>query len=194
MKKTLENLAKAYAGESQARNRYTSYAKIARKEGYEQIGGIFDETANQEKEHASWLLKLIQEIKKKLGGDLSELIVEAKVPTTLGATIENLRAAAAGEKYEYTEMYPEFAETADAEGLPDMAKRIRSIAIAESHHEERYLKLIRQLENNTVFKKDKEVIWVCRECGYVHVGFEPPESCPSCGHGTAFYQVKCEEY
>ena len=194
MKKTLENLAKAYAGESQARNRYTSYAKIARKEGYEQIGGIFDETANQEKEHASWLLKLIQEIKKKLGGDLSELIVEAKVPTTLGATIENLRAAAAGEKYEYTEMYPEFAETADAEGLPDMAKRIRSIAIAESHHEERYLKLLRQLENNTIFKKDKEVIWVCRECGYVHVGFEPPESCPSCGHGTAFYQVKCEEY
>lgn len=194
MKKTLENLAKAYAGESQARNRYTSYAKIARKEGFEQIGGIFDETANQEREHASWLIKLIQEIKKKLGGDLSELIVEAKVPTTLGTTAENLRAAAAGEKYEYTEMYPEFADTADAESLPEMAKRIRSIAIAESHHEERYLKLLKQLENNTIFKKDKEVVWVCRECGYVHVGFEPPESCPSCGHGTAFYQVKCEEY
>lgn len=194
MRKTLENLAKAFAGESQARNRYTFYAKIARTEGYEQLAANFDETANQEKEHASWLLKLMQELKKKIGGDLHELVVEAKVPTVRGTTIENLKSAAAGEKYEYTEMYPEFAKVADEEGMPEIAKRIRAIAVAESHHEERYLKFIAQLEAGTIFKKDKEVTWVCRECGYVHTGFEPPETCPSCGHSRGFYQVKCEEY
>jgi len=194
MQKTLENLAKAFTGESQARNRYTFYAKIARTEGYEQIAGNFEETANQEKEHANWLFKLIQELKKKIGGDLHELIVEARVPTVRGTTIENLKAAAAGEKYEYTEMYPEFADTADEEGLPEIAKRIRAIAKAESHHEERYLKFIAQLEAGTIFKKDKEVAWVCRECGYVHIGSEPPENCPSCGHARGFYQIKCEEY
>jgi rubrerythrin len=194
MQETLSALAKAFIGESQARNRYTFYAKIARTEGYEQIGAIFEETANQEREHAHWLMKLIQELKKKIGGNLDELIVEAKVPTIYGTTAENLKSAIAGEHYEQTEMYPEFADIAEKEGLPEIADRLRSIAKAEAHHEERYNKLLAQLEAGTIFKKDKEIVWVCRECGYMHIGFEPPEKCPACGHARAFYQVKCEEY
>lgn len=193
MKKTIENLTKAFIGESQARNRYTFYSKIAKKEGFEQIAEIFLITADQEKEHASWLFKLINELKK---GDknLDEIKVEAIAPTILSNTAENLKAAIAGENYENTIMYPEFAETAKKEGLPEIAERLRAIAKAEEHHEERYKKLLREVETGTVFKKEKEVWWICRECGYQHLGKEPPEKCPSCDHQRSFYQIKCEEY
>lgn len=194
MKETIKNLTKAFIGESQARNRYTFYAKAAKKEGYEQIGEIFLLTADQEKEHAKRLFEHIQELKEKLNEDLDEIQVEASAPTVYGNTAENLKAAAAGENYEYTQMYPEFADIADKEGLPEIAKRLRSIAVAEKHHEERYKKLLKEVEAGTVFKKDKEVWWVCRECGYVHFGKEAPKECPACKHAQSFYQIKCEEY
>lgn len=190
----MENLAKAFVGESQARNRYTFYSKVARKEGFEQIAEIFLITAENEREHASWLFRLLGELGKKGGGMPSEIRVEAPVPTTLGTTAENLRAAISGENYEWTQMYPEFARVAEEEGLPEVAKRLRAIAVAEKHHEERYSKLLREVEGGTVFRKEKEVWWVCRECGYVHFGKEPPERCPSCDHERSFYQLKCEEY
>jgi len=194
MKNTVQNLAKAFIGESQARNRYTFYAKIAEKEGFEQIAEIFLITADNEKEHAGWLFKLINELKKKSGEKLDEIKVEATAPTILSDTAENLKAAVAGENYEYTKMYPEFADVAEKEGFPEIAKRLRAIAEAEVHHEERYKKLLKVIEAGTVFKKEKEVSWVCRECGYVHFGKEPPERCPSCDHERSFYQIKCEEY
>ena len=190
MKKTLENLVKAFIGESQARNRYTFYASVARKEGFEQIAEIFLLTAENEKEHAETLFKLINELK----GDAQEVKVEATAPLTLGSTVDNLKAAIAGENYEHTEMYPEFARVAEEERLPEVAARLRAIAQAEKHHEERFRKLLREVEAGTVFKKDREVWWVCRKCGYVHYGREPPEKCPSCGHARNFFQVLCEEY
>lgn len=194
MKKTIENLTKAFIGESQARNRYDFYAKVARKEGFEQIGEIFSITAENEKEHAKRLFEHINELKKESGEDLDEIKVEAAAPIVYGTTIDNLKAAIAGENYEYTQMYPEFADVAEKEGFPKIAGRLRSIAVAEKHHEERYKKLLKEVEAGTVFKKDKEVWWVCRECGYVHFGQEPPEKCPSCDHARSFYQINCEEY
>ncbi|KPJ70890.1 rubrerythrin [Microgenomates bacterium DG_75] len=194
MKQTLENLTKAFIGESQARNRYTFYAKIAKKEGYEQIAEIFLITAENEKEHAKRLFEHIIELKKKSKEKIDELTVEAAAPIVYGKTAENLKAAIAGEHYEYTEMYPEFAKVATKEGLPHIAKRLRAIAIAEKHHEERYKKLLKEVEGKTVFKKKKATWWVCRECGYVHFGKQPPKVCPSCDHPRSFYQVKCEEY
>jgi len=194
MKKTIENLTKAFLGESQARNKYTFYAKIAKKEGFEQIAEVFLITAENEKEHASWLFKLINELKKKSCEKLNEIRVEVRVPIVLGTTAENLKAAISGENYEHTKMYPEFAEIAERENLPEIAKRLRAIAIAEKHHEERFRKLLKEVEAGTVFKKEREVWWVCRECGYIHFGKEPPERCPSCEHPKSFYQVKCEEY
>ncbi|MFH1585721.1 MAG: rubrerythrin [archaeon] len=193
MKQTIQNLTKAFIGESQARNRYTYYAKVARKEGFEQIAAIFLDTADQEKEHAKRLFEHIQELKKELG-DNEEINVEAATPTTYGTTAENLQAAINGENYEYTEMYPSFAKVAEEEGLKKIASRMRSIAVAEEHHEERYNKLLEQVKAGTVFKKDKEVEWACRECGYQHKGKEAPKKCPSCDHEQAFYQVKCEDY
>ena len=194
MKKTLENLTKAFVGESQARNRYTYYSKIARKEGFEVIGDVFAETADQEKEHAKREFEHIQELKEKLGEEKEEVIIEAASPNTYGDTLTNLKAAAAGENYEYSEMYPEFAKVADEEGLPKIAARFRAISKAEEHHEERYKKLIDQLENKTLFKKDQEVEWVCMECGYHHTGQEPPQACPSCDHPQSFYRLKSETY
>lgn len=194
MKETIKNLVKAFIGESQARNRYTFYAKVAKKEGYEQIAGIFRETADQEKEHASQLFKLINELKKDSSEDLSEIKVEAAAPTTLGTTADNLKVAIAGENYEHTTMYPEFAKKAKEEGLPQIEARLKAIAKAEEHHEERYQKLLKEVESGTVFKKEEEIIWVCRECGYVHTGKEPPEKCPACSHPRAYYQVECETY
>lgn len=193
MEQTIKNLTKAFIGESQARNRYTYYAKVAKKEGFEQVAGIFLETADQEKEHAKRLFEHIQELKKELG-DNEEINVEAVAPTIYGTTEENLQAAIDGEHYEYTEMYPEFAETAEKEGLKKIAARLRSIAVAEKHHEERYKKLLEQVKKKSVFKKDKEVEWICRECGYEHKGKEAPKKCPSCDHEQSFYQVKCEVY
>ena len=190
MKKTLENLTKAFIGESQARNRYTFYAKIAKKEGYEQIAEIFLITADNEKDHAKRLFEHIQELKE--GAD--EIKVEAAAPLVYGDTAQNLKAAIAGEHYENTEMYPGFAKTAEEEGLDRIAARLRSISKAEEHHEERYKKLLKEVETGTVFKKDEEVEWVCRECGYVHTGKQPPEKCPSCDHAKSFYQMKCDNY
>lgn len=194
MKNTIENLTKAFIGESQARNRYTFYAKIAKKEGYEQISELFLLTADNEREHAKWLLRLINQLKKKSGEKLDEIIVEAVAPTTLGKTVDNLKSAIAGEHYERTEMYPDFADVADKEGFPDIAKRLRAIANAETHHEERFRKLLKEVEGGTVFEKAKEVEWVCRKCGYVHKGNKPVDSCPSCGHPVSYFEVKCEEY
>lgn len=194
MENTIRNLAKAFIGESQARNRYRFYSKAAQEEGYRQIGELFLITAENEKEHAKWNMKMLNQLKES-GGNFDQLSVsDVPVPTVLGTTAENLKAAIAGENYEHLTMYPGFADEADAEGLPDIAKRLRSIAHAEGHHEERYIKLLSQVEAGTVFKKDREVAWVCRECGYVHIGFEPPEKCPSCDHDRSYYQIKCEEY
>ncbi len=194
MKRTLENLAKAFIGESQARNRYTFYAKIAQKEGYDQIAEIFLITADNEREHAKWLFRLINELKTKSGETLTEINVEATAPLTLGTTAENLQAAIDGENYEHTRMYPEFADIAEEEGFPEIATRLRAIAKAEEHHEERYKKLLNEVQAGTVFKKSQTVTWVCRKCGYVHEGPEPPERCPSCNHEAHYFQVKCEEY
>ncbi len=180
--KTLKNLVKAFAGESMARNRYTFYAKVAKKEGYIFVSRIFLETAENEKEHAENLLKFIQELKED---DSVEVTIEA--PVVWGTTIENLKAAIAGENYEYTEMYPEFAEVAEKEGYDKIAGRLRAIAIAEKHHEERYKKLLEAIKNGTMFKRDKKVAWLCLECGYIHYGTEPPEECPSCGHPRGYY-------
>lgn len=195
MQQTIKNLAAAFIGESQARNRYTMYAKAAKKEGYEQVSGIFLETAEQEREHAKWLMRLINELKENASEDVNEVIVEsAGVPTVLGTTKENLGAAISGENYEHTVMYPEFADTAEEEGLTAVAVRLRAIAKAEAHHEERYQKLLNEIEAGTVFKKPQEISWVCRQCGYRHVGTEAPIKCPACGHPQAYYQVQCEEY
>ena len=194
MQKTIENLAKAFIGESQARNRYAMYAKVARKEGFEQIAGIFLETADQEKEHAAQLFKMINELKQQSEQNYDEIKVEAAAPTVYAITKENLAAAIAGENHEYTAMYPEFAEVAAEEGLSLVAARLRSIAKAEEHHEERYRKLLREVEAGTVFEKETEVWWYCRECGYKHFGKRPPEKCPSCDHERAYYQVMSEQY
>lgn len=191
MKNTIKNLTKAFIGESQARNRYTFYSKIAQNEGFEQIAEIFLITADNEREHAKWLFRLINELKKKSNENLDEITVEAAAPTTLGSTAENLKAAIAGEHYENTTMYPEFADAAEKEGFPEIAKRLRAISKAEEHHEERYIKLLKDVEGDTVFKKDKKVRWVCRKCGYTQKGETPPEKCPSCDHESNYFEVKC---
>jgi len=194
MEGTIKNLTKAFIGESQARNRYTFYARIAKKEGFEQIAEIFLLTTENEREHAKWLFRLINELKKKRGDESNEVVVEAAAPIVLGSTAENLKAAIAGEHYEYSDMYPSFADVAEKEGFPEIAERLRAIAVAEKHHEERYKKLLEEVESQTVFKKEKKVYWVCRKCGYVHEGEEPPEKCPSCSHPKNYFEVKCEEY
>jgi len=194
MNETIKNLVKAFIGESQARNRYTFYAKIAKKEGLEKISQIFLLTAENEKEHAKSLFDLIQGLKKKHNLDIDEINVEASAPLTLGNTIDNLKAAITGEYYENSQMYPEFADIAENEGLIEIANQLRAIAVAEKHHEERFKKLLTQLENNTLYKKEKKVYWVCMECGYIHEGEEPPEECPSCKHPKEYFELMCEEY
>lgn len=195
MEKTIKNLTKAFIGESQARNRYTFYAKIAKKEGYEQISSIFIETADQEKEHAKWLFRMINELKKQDGdNEYEEIAVEASAPTTLGNTQENLKAAIKGENYEFENMYPEFAATAREEGLTSVAIRLMSIGRAEAHHEERYRKLLDELEKDAIFKKEDKIEWVCRKCGYTHLGTTAPKKCPACDHSQSHYQIKSEQY
>ena len=192
MSRTAQNLAKAFIGESQARNRYSMFASIARKEGYEQIAEVFQQTAEQERQHAKHLYTYINGMISR--GEGAKVMVEAEVPVVYGTTVENLKAAIVGENYEHTTMYPEFADTADAEGFHDIARKIRAISVAEEHHEERYNKLLREVERGTFFKRGEPMWWVCRECGYMHYGVEPPETCPSCDHPQAFYQRKSEEY
>lgn len=195
MKETIKNLAKAFVGESQARNRYTIYAKIAKKEGLEQIAEIFLITAENEREHAKWLFRLINELKNKYPDEtLTEIKVEIPVITVLEDTIQNLKSAIAGENYEHTKMYPEFADMAEKEGFLEIAQRLRAIAVAEKHHQERFQKLLDELEGGRIFKKEEKVLWVCRKCGYIHEGTEPPEECPSCSHPKNYFEIKCEKY
>jgi len=192
MKKTIECLAKAFIGESQARNRYDMYAKIAKKEGYERIAEIFSITSMNEREHATKLMNHLLEFKKDI--DIGKIKVEAEAVVQVGTTIENLKSAIAGENYEHTQMYPEFAEIAKKEGFDKISQRLLAISHAEEHHEERYAKILEQLEKGTFFKKQEKTYWVCKECGYVHYGTAPPDVCPSCDHSKAYYELKCEEF
>ncbi|MHC4462235.1 MAG: rubrerythrin [Planctomycetota bacterium] len=183
---TEKNLVTAFAGESQARNRYTYFASQARKEGYEQIAAIFAETAEQEKEHAKREFKFLE------GGEVE---IDAAFPAgVIGSTLENLKAAAAGEHYEQTEMYPGFAEIADKEGFAEIAEVFRKIAVAEKRHEQRYLALAKNITEGQVFKREKPVRWVCRNCGYVHEGPEAPEVCPACAHPKSHYELEATNY
>lgn len=183
---TEKNLLTSFAGESQARMRYTYFASVAKKEGYEQISAIFMETADQEKEHAKKMFKWLE------GGAVE---ITAKYPAgIIGTTLENLKAAAEGEKEEWSMDYPHFAEVADNEGFPAIAEMYRNIAIAEKGHEERYRAFVNNIENGTVFKKSEEVIWQCRNCGYIHTGTEAPKECPACTHPQAHFEVKKNNY
>ena len=171
--KTEANLWTAFAGESQARNKYTYFASKAKKDGYEQIAAIFEETANNEKEHAKmWF--------KELGG--------------IGTTAENLKAAAAGENEEWTSMYKEMAETAREEGFDRIAALFEGVAVIEKEHEERYLKLLANLENDMVFSAGEQTVWICRNCGHVHVGNDAPQVCPVCAHPQAYFERRCMNY
>ncbi len=193
MEKTIENLAKAFIGESQARNRYAMYAKTAQNEGFDQIAELFLLTAENEREHAKWNYRMLNELADK-SGKKSEVKVEAEAPIGLGSTAENLKAAIAGENYETETMYPEFAKQAEEEGLKEVAERLKAIGEAEAHHSERYSKLLKEVEGETVFKKQDEKEWLCRKCGFVHKGNTPPEACPSCSHPPNYFEIKCEEY
>ena len=171
--RTEQNLMTAFAGESQARNKYTYFASVARKEGYEQIAAIFMETAENEKEHAKlWF--------KALGG--------------IGTTAENLVHAAEGENYEWTEMYDEFARVAEEEGFLALAKQFRGVAAVEKEHEERYRKLLENVETAQVFAKAGVTVWVCRNCGHIHIGEEAPKACPVCAHPQAYFEVRATNY
>ena len=173
--KTEANLLAAFAGESQARNKYTYYASKAKKEGYEQIAAIFEETANNEKEHAKMWFKELH------GGSVPD-------------TLTNLKDAANGENYEWTEMYEEFAKVADEEGFTEIAKLFRGVGEIEKHHEERYLKLIDNIENNLVFERGEEKVWICRNCGNVFVGKKAPQLCPVCKHPQSYMEIAAENY
>ena len=184
--KTEKNILTAFAGESQARNRYTYFSGQARKDGFVQVADIFEETANQEKEHAKRLFKLLE------GGDVE---IQAAFPAgVIGSTAQNLKASAGGEHYEWVDMYPSFAKIARQEGFNDIANIFDSIAVAEKQHEKRYLGLLANIEAGTVFKKDKPVTWRCRNCGYLHVGAEAPETCPACDHGREYYELLAENW
>jgi rubrerythrin len=179
--KTEKNLLAAFAGESQARNRYTYFASQARKEGFEHIAGIFLETADNEKEHAKRFFKFLE------GGEVE--ITAAFPAGVIGLTKENLKAAADGEQYEHTKMYPEFAAAAKDEGFLEISSAFRAIALVEKQHEARYRKLLRDVEQGTVFKKEKVVRWKCRNCGYIHEGKNPPQKCPACEHPEAYFEM-----
>lgn len=194
MDQTLKNLAKAFIGESQARNRYNMYASTAKKEGYVQIYEIFNETAEHEKQHAKWMMRMFNQIKDEQDLEITDVEVEAEFNSILGDTAENLQSAIDGEHYENSEMYPEFADVAEEEGYPKVANRLRAIAESEEYHEERYSKLLKQVENRTFFEKEEEVEWVCLECGRVHKGTTPPEECPSCDHPKSYYKLKNDQY
>lgn len=184
--RTEKNLLTAFAGESQARNRYTYFASQAKKDGFVQISLIFEETANQEKEHAKRLFKFLE------GGEAQ---VSASFPAgVIGPTTENLAAAAAGEHYEWTDMYPSFAEVAREEGFNEVASAFESIAVAERQHEKRYLDLKGNVDKGRVFKRDKPVVWRCLNCGYLHEGLEPPEKCPACAHERAYFELLGENW
>lgn len=173
--KTERNLQEAFAGESMARNKYTYFASKARKDGYEQIAAIFEETANNEKEHAKLWFKLLN------GGEVS-------------GTMENLQAAAQGENYEWTDMYAKMADEADEEGFPEIAHRFRAVAAIEKHHEERYRRLLQNIEEGIVFSREGDTVWICRNCGHIHIGKKAPEVCPVCNHKRSFFEIKAQNY
>jgi rubrerythrin len=184
--KTESNLLKSFAGESQARSRYKFFASVAKREGYEQISGVFLETAEQEKEHAEVFFKHMS------GGALE--ITAAYPAGGLGTTVENLRAAAGGEHEEWTEAYPAFADIADAEGFTEIASTWRAIASIEREHESRYRQLLSNIESGTVFHKPKPILWQCRNCGYVHEGTDAPDRCPACAHAQSYFEPKRTNY
>ncbi len=183
---TEKNLLTSFAGESQARMRYTYFASVAKKEGYEQIAAIFTETADQEKEHAKRMFKWLE-------GGMVE--ITASYPAgIISTTLENLKAAAAGEHEEWSLDYPKFAQVAAEEGFPEIAAMYRAISIAEKGHEERYQAFVKNIEEGKVFAKDEEIVWQCRNCGYIHTGKEAPAMCPACAHPQAHFEVKKENY
>lgn len=183
---TEKNILTAFAGESQARNRYTYFASKAKKEGYVQISNIFQETADNEKEHAKQLFKFLE------GGEAE---ISASFPAgVIGSTAENLKASAAGENHEHTTMYPEFARIAEEEGFSEVAEVMKSIAVAEKQHERRYLGLLENIEKGQVFKKDNVVKWKCGNCGYIHEGEEAPKECPACAHPQAHFELLGENW
>ena len=173
--KTEQNLMTAFAGESQARNKYTYYASKAKKDGYEQIAALFEETANNEKEHAKMWFKELH------GGEVPD-------------TVTNLNDAADGENYEWTDMYDEFAKTAEEEGFTAIAAKFKAVGAIEKHHEERYRKLLKNIEDEVVFSKDEDTIWICRNCGHVVIGKKAPKVCPVCAHPQSYFEVKAENY
>ncbi len=183
---TEKNLLIAFAGESQARNRYSYYAKVAKKEGYVQISAIFDRTAEQERAHAKTLFKFLE------GGAVE--ITTAYPTTPPGSTIENLDNAAQGEEHEYKEMYPNFADVAEKEGFPLIAAAMRSIAVAEKQHARSYRALIANIEAESVFVKDEEVTWYCAKCGFIHHGAAAPKKCPACNHSQAYFELLAENW
>ena len=184
--KTERNLLTAFAGESQARNRYTYFASEAKKAGFEQISAIFLETADNEREHAKQFFKYLE------GGEVK---IEWPFPAgVIGDTAANLEAAAAGERYEWSEMYPQFSKEAQEEGFADVAKTFRAIGVAERQHEKRYNELLANVREGKVFKKDETVKWKCRNCGYIHTGSEPPDMCPACKHVQAHFEVLAENW
>jgi len=184
--KTEKNLLKSFAGESQARNRYTFFASVARKEGYVQIQRIFEETAANEKEHAEVFFKYLE------GGEVE---ITAEYPAgRIGTTAENLLAAAEGELLEWGTLYPDFAKVAEEEGFHDVAESFEEIGEVEEEHEKRYRKLLANVENGTVFKRDEEVEWHCLNCGYIHHGKEAPEVCPACQHPQSYYELHVPNY
>jgi len=183
---TEKNLLAAFAGESQARNRYSYYASQAKKEGYIQISNVFAETADQEKEHAKRLFKFLE------GGEIE--IAAAFPAGVIGSTLDNLKMAASGEHYEHTTMYPEFAKTAQQEGLRDIAAVFTAIAVAEKQHENRFNGLSANIEAGRVFKREKTVVWRCLNCGYLHEGTEPPAKCPACAHERAHFELLGENW
>lgn len=185
---TAKNLLKAFAGESQARNRYTFFASVAKKEGFEQIAAIFEETANNEKEHAKVFFKHLQTVGEKL--EITASYPAGKISTTK----DNLLAAANGEKEEWSDLYPEFEKVARKEGFKEIADSFKEIGEVEQQHEKRYRKLLQNVEQGKVFKRDKVVKWKCSNCGYVHEGKEAPDCCPACKHPRAYYEIKEENY
>ena len=184
--RTEKNLLTSFAGESQARMRYTYFASAAKKEGYEQISAIFMETADQEKEHAKRMFKYLE-------GGMAE--ITASYPAgVIGTTLENLQAAAAGEHEEWSQEYPHFADVAEEEGFPEIALMYRNIAVAEKGHEERYRAFVKNIETASVFAKEGEVVWQCRNCGFIYTGEEAPQVCPACLHPQAYFEVKKENW
>ena len=187
---TSVNLMKAFAGESQARNRYTFFSSIAKKEGYVQVSKVFEETAGQEKEHAKRFYKFL---KDEFANEAIE--ITASFPVALhSSTVENLKAAAAGENEEWVDLYPEFANVAEKEGFQEIAATFRNIAKVEKWHESRYKKLAENIETLKVFKREESTLWQCQNCGYIHEGIEAPEVCPACVHPQGYFKIFCEDY